>query len=205
MFFQRNLYLEKGTSKKMSKEKKRLYAKLLILVVCLFIVLRIFVLIWSRYESEATSNANVDIAFYLLNEDFQEMTLNLAEIFPQDNAYVYTFSIGNEEGEKTAEIDLSYDLKIRTTTNLPLTYSLYMNQDYEDENAINKIETNEIEQDEDGTYFRTMTTETETLFYKEPKTNVYQLIVHFPANYNTIEYQDIIEMLEITIDSRQLT
>ena len=100
---------------------------------------------------------------------------------------------------------MSYDLKIRTTTNLPLTYSLYMNQDYEDENAINRIETNEIEQDEDGTYFRTMTTETETLFYKEPKTNVYQLIVHFPANYNTIEYQDIIEMLEITIDSRQLT
>ena len=189
----------------MSKEKKRLYAKLLILIVCLLIVFRIFVLIWSRYESEATSNANVDIAFYLLNEDFQEMTLNLAEIFPQDNAYVYTFSIGNEEGEKTAEIDLSYDLKIRTTTNLPLTYSLYMNQDYEDENAINKIETNEIEQDEDGTYFRTMTTETETLFYKEPKTNVYQLIVHFPANYNTIEYQDIIEMLEITVDSRQLT
>ena len=189
----------------MSKEKKRLYAKLVILIVCFVIVLRIFVLIWSRYESKATSNANVDIAFYLLNEDFQEMSLNLAEIFPQDNAYVYTFSIGNEEGEKTAEIDLSYDLKIRTTTNLPLTYTLYMNQDYEDENAVNIIETNEIAQDEDGTYFRTMTTKTEELYYQEPKTNVYQLVIHFPANYNTVEYQDIIEMLEITVDSRQLT
>lgn len=187
----------------MSKEKKTLYAKLVILIVCFVIVLRIFVLIWSRYESEATSNANVDIAFYLLNEDFQEMSLNLAEIFPQDNAYVYIFSIGNEEGEKTAEIDLSYDLKIRTTTNLPLTYTLYMNQDYED--AVNMIETNEVEQDEDGTYFRTMTTKTEELYYKEPKTNVYQLVIHFPANYNTVEYQDIIEMLEITVDSRQLT
>lgn len=189
----------------MSKEKKRLYAKLVILIVCFVIVLRIFVLIWSRYESEATSNANVDIAFYLLNEDFKEMSLNLAEIFPQDNAYVYTFSIGNEEGEKTAEIDLSYDLKIRTTTNLPLTYTLYMNQDYEDKNAVNIIETNEIAQDEDGTYFRTMTTKTEELYYQEPKTNVYQLVIHFPANYNTVEYQDIIEMLEITVDSRQLT
>lgn len=189
----------------MSKEKKRVYAKLVILVICFMIMLRIFVLIWSRYESEATSNANVDIAFYLLKEDFQEMTLNLAEIFPQDNAYVYTFSIGNENGEKTAEIDLTYDLKIRTTTNLPLTYTLYMNQEYEDENATSIIETNEVEQDKDGTYFRTMTTKTEALYYKEPKTNVYQLVIHFPANYNTVEYQDIIEMLEITVDSRQLT
>lgn len=198
-----HLKLQPIRRKKMSKEKKTLYAKLVILIVCFVIVLRIFVLIWSRYESEATSNANVDIAFYLLNEDFQEMSLNLAEIFPQDNAYVYIFSIGNEEGEKTAEIDLSYDLKIRTTTNLPLTYTLYMNQDYED--AVNMIETNEVEQDEDGTYFRTMTTKTEELYYKEPKTNVYQLVIHFPANYNTVEYQDIIEMLEITVDSRQLT
>ena len=189
----------------MSKSKKRLYAKLVILIICLIIVLRIFILIWSKYESEATSNANVDIAFYLLNEDFQKMTLNLAKIFPQDNAYVYTFSIGNKKEEQTAEIDLSYDLKIRTTTNLPLTYALYMNKQVEDEGAVDIIETNEIEPDEDGTYFRTMTTKTEELYYKEPKTNIYHLVVYFPANYNTVEYQDIIEMLEITVDSRQLT
>ena len=48
----------------MNKRKKILYAKLVIFILCLIIVLRIFTLILSRYESEATSNANVDIAFY---------------------------------------------------------------------------------------------------------------------------------------------
>ena len=187
----------------MSKTKKRLYAKLILLIISLIIVLRIFMLVWSRYESEATSNANVDIAFYLLNEDFKEMTLNLAKIFPRDNSYIYKFSIGNEEGEKTAEIDMTYDLVIRTTTNLPLTYELYMNQNYNEEGATNIIQTDEIDYDENGTYFRTMTTKTEELLYKEPKTNIYTLVIHFPENYNTEDYQDIIEMLEITIDSRQ--
>ena len=157
----------------MSKTKKRLYAKLIILIISIIIILKIFMLIWSKYESEATSNANVDIAFYLLNEDFKEMTLNLAKIFPREHSYIYTFSIGNEEEEKTAEIDLTYDLTLRTTTNLPLTYELYMNEEYNYSEAINIIQTNEINQDENKTYFRTMTTKTEELLYKEPKTNIY--------------------------------
>lgn len=162
-------------------------------------------LIWSRYESEGASNANVDIAFYLLKEDFKDMTLNLTKIFPRNDAYIYTFSIGNQDGKNTAEIDMTYDLTLRTTTNLPLTYELYMNQDYGENGATNIIETNEVKQDEDGTYFRNITTKEEELLYKEPKTNVYTLVVHFPENYNREEYQDIIEMLEITVDSRQLT
>ena len=182
----------------MSKRKKILYTKLVILIICLLIVLRIFVLVWSKYESIASANANVDIAFYLFNEDFKQMTLNLDKIFPQDEEYSYIFSIGNEENGKTAEIDLTYNLKIRTTTNLPLKYELFMN---DNKNSI--IETNEIQQDEDGTYFRTITTKQEELLYKEPKTNVYNLVIKFPQNYNTKEYQDIIEMLEITIDSAQ--
>lgn len=189
----------------MSKRKKILYAKLVILILCVIIIFRIFTLVWSKYESEGTSNANVDIAFYLLKEDYKNMTLNLAKIFPRNDAYIYTFSIGNQNENETAEVDLSYSLTLRTTTNLPLTYDLYMNQDYEDDNKVSIIETNEITQDENGTYFRTMTTKKEDLYYKEPKTNQYTLVVHFPENYNTEEYQDIIEMLEITVDSKQMT
>lgn len=189
----------------MDKKTKRLYAKLVILVLCLCIIIRIFTLVLSKYESEADSNANVDIAFYLLKEDYQSMTLNLAALFPRDNAYVYTFSIGNQDGDKKAEIDLTYDLTIRTTTNLPLTYELYMNEEYNQTGAKNIIKTNDIKLDEYGTYFRTMTTDTITLKYTEPKTNLYQLVIYFPSNYNTNNYQDIIEALEITVDSQQLT
>lgn len=189
----------------MSKKLKRLYAKVVILILCFLILMRIVTLVLSKYESEAKSTANVDIAFYLLKEDYKTMTLNLASLFPQNDAYVFTFTIGNQDGEKTAEIDLIYDLRMRTTTNLPLTYELYKNQEYTDTGATNIIKTNNIEQDEYGTYFRVMTTETENLNYREPKTNTYQLVIYFPENYNTTNYQNIIEALEINVNSHQVT
>lgn len=186
----------------MNKKLKILYAKLVILVLCFLIFLRIVTLVLSKYESEARSTANVDIAFYLLKEDYQTMNLNLASIFPQNDEYIYTFSIGNQDAEKTAEIDLVYDLTIRTTTNLPLTYELYKKVDNNFENI---IKTNTIEADEYGTFFRIITTESEDLYYETPKANIYQLIIHFPENYNTTNYQNIIEALEININSHQVT
>ena len=189
----------------MNKKTKILYTKLIILITCFIIILRLFTLILAKYESETSADAQIDIAFYLFKEDYQTMTLSLGSILPQNNVYVYNFKIGNQNETETAEIDLTYDLTIRTTTNLPLTYNLYMNQSYTDSDAQDIAKTNEIIQDDDETYFRVITTETEELKFKEPKTNMYQLVVHFPENYNTENYQDIIEAIEITTESRQYT
>ena len=189
----------------MDKKKIRLYQKLVILLICFIIVLRIFTIILSRYESTANSDANVDIAFYLLKEDYQEMKLNLSSIFPQNEVYTYKFSIGNQDGDKVAEVNLEYELELIATTNLPLTYELYKNEEYTEQGATNIIQSNEVEQDEFGTYFRTMKTEKETLNFEEPKTNVYQLVIHFPEDYNTSNYQDILEMLRITVNGKQIT
>lgn len=188
----------------MDRKKIRLYQKLVILLICLIIIIRIITIILAKYESVAESSADVDIAFYLLKEDYKEMKLNLASLFPQDQEYVYKFSIGNEENDKVAEVNIEYELSISTTTNLPLTYELYKNQDYRDEGAINVIESNEIEQDEDGTYYRVMKTQKERLDFEQPKTNVYQLVIRFPANYNTDNYQDILEMLKISVTGQQI-
>lgn len=188
-----------------NKKLRRLYAKLVILVLCFLIIARIFVLVLSKYESISNSYANVDIAFYLLKEDFQIMTLNLASILPQNNAYTFEFSIGNQAGEDIAEVDIEYELTLRTTTNLPLTYELYMNQSYTDQWATNIIKENTVNLDENGTYFRTMTTDKITLKYTEGKTNLYQLVVYFPENYNQENYQDIIELIEINVNGVQIT
>ena len=187
-----------------SKKIRRLYAKLIILVLSLLIIARIFVLVLSKYESISNSYANVDIAFYLLEEDYKTMALNLASLLPQDNAYIFEFSIGNQAGDEIAEIDLEYELTLRTTTNLPLTYQLYMNQQYTDDGATNIIKENTVDYDENGTYFRTMTTDKITLPYTKGVTNLYQLVVYFPANYNQEIYQDIIELLEINVNGQQV-
>ena len=188
-----------------SKKNKKIFLKTIILITCILIITRLFVLVLAKYESISNSNANVDVAFYLLKDDYKKMTTSLDSILPQDDVYVYTFSIGNEDGKQKAEVDLEYELKIRTTTNLPLTYELYMNQKYTDSGAKNIIKENNIALDEDGTYFRTITTNNEKLPYKEGKTNLYQLVIHFPKQYDTENYQNIIELIEITVNAHQIT
>lgn len=181
-----------------NKKIMRLYAKLVILVLCILIIARIFVLVLSKYESISDSYANVDIAFYLFKEDYKTMTTNLSAIEPRDDAYIFEFTIGNQDGIETAEVDLEYELTLKTTTNLPLTFELYKNE-------TNVIKENNIITDEYGTYFRIITTEKEVLPYTQGTTNLYQLVVQFPANYNQEKYQDIIELLEITVNAQQVT
>lgn len=188
-----------------NKKIRILYAKLIILILCFLIIARLFVLVLSKYESISNSYANVDIAFYILKEDYKTMTINLASLLPQEDEYVFEFSIGNEEDGEIAEVDLEYELTLKTTTNLPLTYKLYMNEQYTDETATNIIKENNVSSDEYGTYFRTMTTDKITLPYTQGKTNLYQLVINFPANYNEEIYQDIIELLEITVNAHQVT
>ena len=187
-----------------NKKDKRVFIKALIIILGIIVATRLFVLILARYESMSNSVANVDVAFYVLKDDYKTMTTNLDSLLPQDDAYIYTFSIGNQDGTQTAEVDLEYELTIRTTTNLPLTYELYMNQQYTDSNAQNIITENKIEADEQGTYFRKLLTDKVSLSYKVATTNQYQLVVHFPKEYNPENYQDIIELIEITVDSHQV-
>jgi len=57
---------------------------------------------------------------------------------------------------------------------------------------------------EDGTYFRYIKTDKIYFTHLYDEVNNYQLVVNFPSEYKDAKYQDIYELLEITIDSRQI-
>ena len=79
----------------MQKKKIILLKKFIVLIICILIVIRLITLIMARYTSNTSSEANVDTAFYVLNDDFQQMTLNLDSLIPNSTPYTYTFSISN--------------------------------------------------------------------------------------------------------------
>lgn len=173
-------------------------------VICVFLILFFIIYTVSRYKSDAESNANIQTALYLLKEDHQTMNISLDSMIPSDTPYVYTFSISNNDGKNRTEVNLEYDLKITTTTNLPLTYQLYLNQDYTNPNSTNIIKENEVNQDEYGTYFRHISTDTQKFDFNTDKTNIYTLVIYFDSKYKDIKYQDIIEGIEINVDSKQI-
>ena len=113
---------------------------------------------------------------------------------------MFTSTISNYENDKVAEVDLKYDLMIRATTNLPLEYELYKNEYL----TTNIIEEEEKIQDEYGTYFYNMKTKETQLLKEEKVLNTYTLKIYFKTTYINYMYQDIMENIEIIINSQQI-
>lgn len=174
------------------------------LVVFLLVSVFLIPTTLSKYTSQTNSNAETNVAFYLLKADYQTNVILLDEIAPRNNPYTYTFTVSNFNGTKRTETNMQYDLVIRTTTNLPLEYRLYLNSVYTDSNAENAITHEEVIQDSDGTYFNKFTADTKYFSHLYNETNTYQLVVYFPATYVDEIYQDIVDSIEITVNSKQV-
>ena len=158
----------------------------------------------SSYESKSVFNFKNDVAIYLLEASFEKTDINIPDLIPSTESYVYNFTISNTDGENVAEVDLSCDLYIKTTTNLPLNYALYLNEDYADSSSTDIFDSEEIITDEYGTYYRKVSIPTRYLYYDQPITDRYTLVIEFPIIYNNSLYENCIESIELIVDSKQI-
>lgn len=179
--------------------KHKFYYKIILIFALLVILVLTLRGTLARYSSKGKSSANVDVAFFIVDEEELSHTIALEEMKPSDDIYTYTFSIANNNGTERTETSLKYTISIRTTTNLPLTYELYMNDGTE-----NIFEGYETEPDEHGTIFKKITTTEEVFGFEEDEINEYRLDVKFPKEFNSVEYQGIIDALEIKVDAEQV-
>lgn len=185
--------------------KKFLKLNRLTVILLIFIILLIIVPItYSKFQSESNSNADVETAFYVIDSKSENKHIVLDKMIPQEEPYTYNFIVANNNGKKRCETDMEYSFTITTTTNLPLTYRLYLNENYTSSSSKNIIVSDETAPDEDGTYFKTIKTDKQTFTHDKDESNVYQLVVDFPKQYNTTDYQDIVEAIIINVDSKQI-
>ena len=189
-----------------NKKKMLLMSKISLFLLILFIIIAIIPLTISKYETVTNGNINSNIAFYLFNDSYQTENVTLSNVDFTRGYYVVNFSVSNQKGTKVSDVDISYILKVVTTTNLPFEYELYENEDYNDNGATNLISSSntDVSRDDDGTYFQTFTMNEETLLYNSPSANQYTLVVYFGDYYNNAKYQDMVESVRIIIDSKQI-
>lgn len=189
-----------------NKKNILLISKINLFLITFFIAFVFFPSALSKYQTTATGNVNSNIAFYLFKTDYQVQRIKLTDLEPSNTPHVYTFSVSNTNNNKVSDVDIEYTLRIVTTTNLPLRYQLYENENYQANNATNLITSNNtsIALDQDNTYFQTFTFNSENLLYSTPKTNNYTLVIYFDATNKDAKYQDTIESVRIIIDSRQI-
>ena len=189
------------------EEKKRLLIVVLGLFLLIILAIKLFQIAYASYESEAKLNANINKALYILEEGGMDFNIDLNKIEPSDKPYVYKFSISNYKGNKHSQVDIEYKIDFKTTTNLPLTYKLYRNENYDDAGATDLFDEAKVTQDVDGAWYNTLEGKEKYMFpYTEDKTDIYTLVVHFPKEYKTnTEYADSIENIEVAIKSNQVT
>lgn len=180
------------------------YNRLTIAIIILALLIFIIPITYSKFQTSTTPNANIETAFYLIDSTYETKTIKLDNLVPSDNTYTYNFTVANNDGTKRAETDIEYTINITTTTNLPLTYALYLNQQYTDNDSTNVIINDITEVDENGTYFKKMTTNSTIFSHQKDESNFYQLTVVFPKEYDDFEYQGIIEGIFITVESKQI-
>lgn len=122
---------------------------------------------FSRYESNAKSVSGADMAFWVVNDSLTTDFITIGELETMPNGISdeeketykrkVEFTVQNFKDTITASVPLKYQIKLITTTNMPLKYELYQ---YADDDIIKPdpciFETN-IVTDDDTTYYKELT------------------------------------------------
>ena len=179
---------------------------LIIIIACSMLLFFSLLKTFASYQTVAVGNISSNIAFYLVKAGYQEQQIYLSSLTPRTEPYVYTFSVSNRDGNKVSDVDVEYVVKVISTTNLPLRFELYMNEDYASNDSTNLVtsQNTTIEYDEYGTIFKTITLDEEELLFNNPSTNNYTLLIYYGENSADSKYQDTIESIRIVTDSRQI-
>ena len=194
---------------------KKAFFKSLIVISLLIIIIVAVIQIrntLARYETAATTERDVDVAFWVVDNSFQEERLLIEDIYPSTNPFEYTFTVSNFKDDEIAETDMEYEIVLTTTTNLPLSYEIQRNGT----TYSNKQE--EIYTDSDGTVYREirfgttenpypliMDTISNTTNTKTKVTDTYTIKVTFPQeNSANLEYADLMEYIKIELTARQV-
>lgn len=188
------------------EEKCRFIKFVLLVLFAIFLSFFLFKKAFASYQSYSKLNSNIDKALYVLEAGALSFNIDQEQIIPSDTPYIYKFTISNFNASKHSDVDLNYHLSLTTTTNLPLTYKLYRNQNHDDPSATNLLSVSESKQDEDGAWYNVFSpTEDYTFEYTEKKTDTYTLVIIFPKSYksNTL-YADNIDNIELKIESSQI-
>ena len=195
-------HLKKFINNINKKKFKRTFFSSLVIFLLIIIISSIG-FTYARYESDTTLKLNPNIAFFIVDATNTTQSLELTKMVPSNDYYDYYFEVSNFNDTGKANVDLNYNIQLKMTTNLPLTYEIYK---VEDSTAAN-INTVNISTNQDGMYFKEyVDTNDYFMACKTKKTDRFLLRVYFPLEYknNPDYYESVIDLVEININATQV-
>ena len=119
----------KGFFSKFDKKRFMVVTKFIVLLGGLFLVIKLVGTTYTRYESNVDLNANANVAFFVIDQGTYESSIALSDLVPSNDPIYYTFYVANYKNDKRSKVDMRYNIKFETTTNLPLTYEIIPTRD----------------------------------------------------------------------------
>lgn len=175
--------------------------KILLIVLLGILVTFLSGITYSLFNSRTTMiSTNQGIASFIFEtNNLDHIDLNLDGLVPGDNRE-YLFSVTNtNKKDKTSEVTVEYKLIIKTYHFMPLTINLYKVNEEEgtlvgtcDETAARNAD-NEL----------VCSMPIRTLKNTIEQIDDYKLIITFPSEYNDVSYSNLVDYIDIEIESWQ--
>lgn len=170
-----------------------------LVIICFLLLLLLVRKSLGAFESASSGTAISEIAFYVIDAGTETKELKLGTIAPDGEEKYYIINVSNFKDNKTSEVNMEYSLSIRITTNIPVSYKLYLNDSTE-----NIIGTRELIRDKDNTYFYKYNSISSSFEKNVNKTDKYKLVITFDEEYSDEIYQNLIDSVEITVSAKQV-
>lgn len=190
------------------KSKRQMNFMTVFLLLDLMIFLVAFRTSNASYTSKAIGQAEMNVALYAFNySGLNDDTINieLGDISPGESK-TYKFSVSNQnENGDIADTDILYTLKMITTNNLGLEYSLVKGSSNSSNASSNELVTKDgvVSPDAFGTEFVYYTFPDTCMKYGELTEDDYTLTVSLPSDYPNTK-QDLVESIKIQMVSKQV-
>ncbi|MDD4035913.1 MAG: hypothetical protein PHS45_01125 [Bacilli bacterium] len=173
-------------------------------VLIVLFVLTLFIfgagITYSMFYSGATLGSNnQDVAKFIFNtESLDQLQMPLIDLNPGDNEE-YLFSVSNNYLGNISDVSVEYHMTIKTYHLVPLIIELYK-MDGANEELILTC---------DETYTRNSQNELicntpiQEMGHVSEELDNYKLKVNFPSEYNDVVYSDLVDYINIGIESWQ--
>lgn len=174
--------------------KRKIYITLFLVILILFFS----GITYSLFNSNVVLNSNnKGLASFVFNtENLDSITLNLNDLKPGD-ILEYEFSVTNNELEKISDVTIEYQLKIKTYHFIPLNIELYKVNETND--FVGKCD----EKTRDSKNQVVCDMPVEQMDKNSNTKDTYKIKIEFPLEYNDINYSNLVDFIDIEIDSWQ--
>lgn len=176
--------------------KKKIY----LMIILIMLVTFFSGITYSFFHSNTImTSSNQGIASFIFEANkTDEIDLNLNNLVPGDSKE-YLFSVTNTNEDDISDVTVEYELIIKTYHFIPITIDLYKIKENKEEFVGTCNETSSRNSNNE----LVCTMPKSTLINSQKQVDDYKLKINFPIEYNDVSYSNLVDYINIEIESWQ--